>query len=118
MVAGKNIFRRFDTRPDGRLRIALKNPSMLRMRQVAIGAALLFLAPGVYARQPIVYPAKGQSNEQQNRDDGECYVWARQSTGIDPAADAADIVARNWSIRGGDQQTTSSLTGRPPAAET
>ena len=55
MVAGKNIFRRFDTRPDGRLRIA-------RMRQVAIGAALLFLAPGVYARQPIVYPAKGQSN--------------------------------------------------------
>lgn len=109
MVAGKNIFRRFDTRPDGRLRIA-------RMRQVAIGAALLFLAPGVYARQPIVYPAKGQSNEQQNRDDGECYVWARQSTGIDPAADATDIVARNWSIRGGDQQTTSSLTGRPPAA--
>lgn len=37
------------------------------------------------AAKPIIYPAKGQSVEQQNKDDGECYVWAKQNTGVDPA---------------------------------
>ena len=38
-----------------------------------------------YAK-PIVYPAKGQSTQQQQKDDGECYVWAKNNTGVDPAA--------------------------------
>ena len=38
---------------------------------------------------PVVYPAKGQSAAQQKKDDGECYTWAKSSTGIDPAAVAA-----------------------------
>jgi hypothetical protein len=62
---------------------------MQRMMQVAIGGALLGLAISVAAQKPIIYPAKGQSAAQQNRDDGECHVWAKQSTGIDPAAVAA-----------------------------
>jgi len=62
---------------------------MQRMTQVAIGGALLGLAIAVAAQKPIVYPAKGQSSAQQGRDDGECHVWAKQSTGIDPAAVAA-----------------------------
>lgn len=40
-------------------------------------AASLGLAP---------YPAKKQSLEQQIKDDGECFDWTKQSTGIDPAA--------------------------------
>jgi hypothetical protein len=32
----------------------------------------------------IVYPAKGQTPEQQAKDEQECYVWAHQQTGIDP----------------------------------
>jgi hypothetical protein len=35
---------------------------------------------------PIAYPAKGQSPAQQQSDDGECYIWAKGNTGIDPAA--------------------------------
>jgi hypothetical protein len=43
--------------------------------------------PGVaLAQKPIVYPAKGQSPQQQQKDDGECYGWAKSNTGIDPAA--------------------------------
>ena len=38
---------------------------------------------------PIAYPAKGQSQAQQQTDDGECYSWAKGNTGIDPAAVAA-----------------------------
>jgi len=37
----------------------------------------------------IVYPAKGQTAEQQNKDEGECYAWAKQQTGIDPVAVAS-----------------------------
>ncbi len=31
-----------------------------------------------------VYPAKGQTLEVQNKDEYECYQWAKQSSGIDP----------------------------------
>ncbi len=34
----------------------------------------------------VPYPAKGQSLSRQNQDEGECYAWAKQQTGIDPVA--------------------------------
>jgi hypothetical protein len=33
----------------------------------------------------VVYPAKGQSPEQQKQDESECYTWAVGQTGYDPA---------------------------------
>jgi hypothetical protein len=36
------------------------------------------------AQDVIVYPAKGQSQEQQSRDRYECHSWAVQQTGYDP----------------------------------
>lgn len=50
----------------------------------AIMATILVPAIAL-AQQPIFYPAKKQSPQQQNRDQGECQVWAQQSTGINPA---------------------------------
>ncbi|RZT36808.1 glycine zipper domain-containing protein [Cupriavidus agavae] len=41
------------------------------------------------SQKPIAYPAKGQSQAQQQQDDGACYAWAKSNTGIDPAAVAA-----------------------------
>jgi hypothetical protein len=38
------------------------------------------------ATKMIVYPAKGQSADQQATDERECYVWSQQQTGIDPMA--------------------------------
>ena len=32
----------------------------------------------------MIYPAKGQSAEQQQKDEFECYQWAVQQTGFDP----------------------------------
>jgi hypothetical protein len=37
------------------------------------------------AQGPVIYPAKGQSSEQQLKDKGECHVWAVQQSGFDPA---------------------------------
>jgi hypothetical protein len=36
-----------------------------------------------------VYPTKNQTKEQQDKDEYECYQWAKQQTGIDPLAPAA-----------------------------
>jgi hypothetical protein len=35
--------------------------------------------------QQIIYPANGQSPQQQQKDEGECYAWAKGKTGYDPA---------------------------------
>ena len=34
----------------------------------------------------VVFPAKGQTPQQQAQDEGECYAWSKQQTGIDPFA--------------------------------
>lgn len=50
-------------------------------------ALLLFLTLGsgpVLAQDPIIYPNKGQSQEQLEKDKFECYSWAKQQTGFDP----------------------------------
>ena len=47
---------------------------------LASAAALAF------AQKPATYPAHGQTQQQQMSDDGACYAWAKQSTGVDPAA--------------------------------
>ena len=40
-----------------------------------------------------VYPGSGQDVTQQGKDEGECYTWARQQTGIDPTAAPAPVQA-------------------------
>jgi hypothetical protein len=41
----------------------------------------------------VIYPGKGQSPEQQNKDKGECHVWAVQQSGFDPAQAQAPAAA-------------------------
>jgi len=56
------------------------------------GSATLaaLICGGVIAQsKPVAYPAKGQSPQQQQKDEGSCYSWAKTNTGIDPAAVAA-----------------------------
>ncbi len=45
-------------------------------------AALTITA--AYGQGTVIYPAKGQTPEQQNKDKGECHVWAVQQSGFDP----------------------------------
>lgn len=46
-------------------------------------SSLPFAGP-VLAQDVYIYPTKGQSPEQQNRDRYECHTWAVQQTGFDP----------------------------------
>jgi hypothetical protein len=54
--------------------------------RLVIGTAAASIMAGAAAQKPIVYPAKGQNAQQQTKDDGECYAWAKSNTGIDPVA--------------------------------
>ena len=49
-----------------------------------IGLCALLGTAGLALAAPIVYPAKGQTSQQQQTDQGECHVWAVQNTGVDP----------------------------------
>ncbi len=49
----------------------------------ATAVALVLAWPS--AAQQYVYPAKGQNAQQQKKDEGECYTWAVQQSGFDPA---------------------------------
>jgi hypothetical protein len=61
------------------------------MTSIAIGALLAALPLAVAAQQrPIAYPAQGQNQARQDKDDGECHVWAKNKTGVDPAVTAAN----------------------------
>lgn len=51
---------------------------------VLAGLACLGLATPVWAQQPFVYPAKGQSPQQMATDKAGCQAWATQQTGFDP----------------------------------
>ncbi|HET7876985.1 MAG TPA: glycine zipper family protein [Methylomirabilota bacterium] len=51
--------------------------------------AVVLLASGTVAWAQYFYPSRGQSPEQQNRDRGDCHVWAVQQTGVDPGRMAA-----------------------------
>jgi predicted lipid-binding transport protein (Tim44 family) len=40
----------------------------------------------VAAQEMFIYPDKGQSQQQQDKDKYECYSWAKNQTGFDPMA--------------------------------
>jgi len=47
-------------------------------------AFLFYLAMPVWSQELMIYPAKGQSQDQMEKDKFECYSWAKGQTGFDP----------------------------------
>ena len=62
---------------------------MRRKMFIVLAVILVIAAAGKAAAQKqdfIVYPAKGQSQQQTEQDKFQCYEWAKQQTGFDPMA--------------------------------
>lgn len=55
---------------------------MTRITWSAVTLAALLAVPA--SADMFIYPAKGQSAEQQAKDKAECQAWASQQTGFDP----------------------------------
>ena len=77
------------------------------MRNKILAGTLVFLvlmvAGPALAQDLVIYPAKGQSQDQMEKDKFECYSWARQQTGFDPMAAprATEPPPRREAQRGG-----------------
>jgi hypothetical protein len=54
-------------------------------RFLAASVVLVLLAPSLTLAQVYIYPTRGQSPQQEQFDKGECYTWAVQQSGFDPA---------------------------------
>ncbi|MDH3997628.1 MAG: YMGG-like glycine zipper-containing protein [Desulfuromonadales bacterium] len=52
---------------------------------LALGMALT-MAQTVMAKEMVIYPNQGQSDEQMEKDRFECYSWAKKQSGFDPMA--------------------------------
>ena len=72
-----------------------------RIARLAACACAALLASGAWAQQ-YVYPAKGQSPDQQKKDESACYQWAVQQTGIDPSKPVAARAAATHDRDGND----------------
>ena len=55
-----------------------------------LGLALVGASGMVYAQEVFIYPNKGQSAEQQEKDKYDCYGWAKNNSGFDPMAPPYD----------------------------
>ena len=53
---------------------------------MVLTASSFFGRTPVWSQDLVVYPAKGQSNDQMEKDKFECYSWAKEQTGFDPMA--------------------------------
>ena len=59
----------------------------------------------------VPYPSKGQSAQQQSKDEGECYAWAKQQTGIDPVAVASAPTQKSGPATGGGERVRGAARG-------
>ena len=58
---------------------------MRNVKKIApLVAVVLFVAQPLMGSGPFIYPNKGQSKEQLEKDKYECYQWAKQQSGFDP----------------------------------
>jgi len=58
------------------------------MRRMIVLATLAilsaFFADLSFGQELVIFPAKGQTKEQMEKDKYDCYTWAKQETGFDP----------------------------------
>lgn len=59
----------------------------------------------------VPYPSKSQSASQQNKDEGECYAWAKQQTGIDPMVVASAPPPPSGPAAGGGERVRGAARG-------
>ena len=76
----------------------------------AIVIAMMTL-DAVAQSKPIAYPSKGQSAQQQQKDDGACYSWAKSNTGIDPATASAAPPPQGGAAVGGGERVGGAARG-------
>lgn len=70
---------------------------------VGCGVLLSVVVSTTFAQDDLfVYPQKGQTQEQQSKDQFECHEWAVQQSGFDPSAPGSTAQASTEGSTGGE----------------
>jgi hypothetical protein len=84
----------------------------LMHRTFPVALVALVLGTGsAFAQAQIFYPSKGQSTQQEQQDEGECHVWAKQKTGVNPAEVASAPPGTQGAATGGGERLRGSARG-------
>jgi hypothetical protein len=83
----------------------------LKHRISVVSAAALLCCQVDTEAQPVAYPAKGQSAQKQQQDQGACASWAKQQTGVDPAAVASTPPPPSGPAVGGGERVGGAARG-------
>ena len=75
---------------------------MIKNKFIFIAGVVLFTSSTLLKAEPYIYPSKGQSAEQMEKDKYQCYGWGKQQTGYDPM---------NPSVTSTGQAKTGSVVG-------
>ena len=62
---------------------------------------IFIIFPIGVSADPIIFPAQGQTADQQQKDEADCRQWAVQNTGVDPVKLAQQPVGNNSQQTGG-----------------
>lgn len=78
---------------------------------LVLSSAALGQQPAPAGAQQAVYPAKGQTQEQQKTDEAECYTWAVQQSGYDPAHPPVAATAQPAPVTGSGARAKGAVVG-------
>jgi len=92
---------------------------MILMKLILTSGLLIgFTIAPAWGQDLIVYPSKGQSNEQMEQDEFQCYSWAKKETGFDPmeipkatAPPPQKATNRNSAVRGAGRGAAAGAIG-------
>ena len=72
----------------------------MKFPSIPLSMCALLMSGAAYS-DVMVYPANGQDKAQQQEDEGSCFVWAKNETGIDPMAQQAQAPTTSTQQSGG-----------------
>ena len=91
--------------------------ALITVCMIVTGYSCAFAQQSISSSLGVVpYPSKGQSPAQQNKDEGECYAWAKQQTGIDPMAVASAPPPPSGPAAGGGERARGAARGAAAGA--
>lgn len=82
-----------------------------RMSTACVVVIVAMTCDAFAQQRPIAYPAKGQSAQQQQADEGQCYSWAKNNTGVDPTKVASTPPPPSGPAVGGGERVGGAARG-------
>ena len=71
------------------------------MNKLVLSACFLVVLNCNAWADPIVFPAQNQTQDQQRKDESDCYHWAKEQTGFDPMSSSQTQVQQAQTSSGG-----------------